>query len=516
MHWLADDARRGRETGSPGYYAAAQYVAHEFGRAGALPAGTGGYFQPVQFVWRRLREPDSWVAMVRAARADTFELGEDLIVSDGIDAADSIDAEAVFVGHGLQLPEAGVDDLAGQDLRGKIVVYLRGAPKNLPSTVAAHAQSTGYRWSRLKAAGAIGTVRISDPAALSVPWARVKANRGEPGMTLADPALDEVSGLRFSASVNPANAEKVFEGSGHTFAEIVEAAHAGRSLPHFALPYRIRARVRLDRKSVESPNVIGIIPGSDPALRRESVVLTAHLDHLGVGGRIAGDSIYNGAMDNASGVATLIEIARALHASPPRRSVVLLALTGEEKGLLGSYAFASRPPPSVGHMVASLNLDMFLPIVPLKSVIAFGVEESELGDWFREIADSADVRVQPDPHPEQTIFVRSDQYNLVRAGVPSLFVTFGETGDSTLDRRFKDWMRDRYHAPSDDVNQPVDKDAAVAFNRLLLRVCRDVADRPETPRWKAESFFRRYARNPGAIAPPVNESAPPDSGRTAR
>jgi Zn-dependent M28 family amino/carboxypeptidase len=515
VRWLADDARRGRETGSPGYYAAAQYVAHEFERAGALPAGTSGYFQPVQFVWRRLREPESWVALVRAARADTFELGEDVIVSDGLDAADSIDAEAVFVGYGLHLPEAGLDDLTGHDLRGKVAVYLRGAPKNIPSTVAAHAQSTGYRWSRLRAAGAIGTVTISDPAVVRVPWARIKANRAEPGMTLADSALDERRGLEFSASVNPDKAEKIFEGSGHTFAEILDAAHAGRAIPHFELPFRIRARVRVDRKNVESPNVIGIIPGSDPALRGESVVLTAHLDHLGVGGPIAGDSIYNGAMDNASGVATLIEIARALRASPPKRSVVLLALTGEEKGLLGSWAFASRPPPSVGHMVASLNLDMFLPIVPLKSVIAFGIEESELGDWFREIADSAGVRIQPDPMPEQTIFVRSDQYNLVRAGVPSLFVTFGETGDSTQDRRFKDWRRDRYHAPSDDLNQPVDKDAAVAFNRLLLRVCRDVADRPEAPRWKAESFFRRYARNPGSIAPPVKGSAPPDSARTA-
>jgi Zn-dependent M28 family amino/carboxypeptidase len=515
VRWLADDARRGRETGAPGYYAAAQYVAHEFGRAGASPAGTDGYFQPVQFVWRRLREPETWVALVRPTRADTLELGEEMIVSDGIDAADSIDAEALFVGYGLQLPEAGLDDFKGQDLHGKVAVYLRGAPKSLPSTVAAHAQSTGYRWSRLKAAGAIGTVAISDPAAQHVPWARVKANRGEPGMTLADPALDERMGHKFSASMNPEKAEKIFEGSGHTFAEIVDAAHAGRAIPHFALPYRLRARVRVERRNVESPNVIGIIPGSDPALRGESVVLTAHLDHLGVGGPIAGDSIYNGAMDNASGVATLIEIARALHASPPKRSVVLLALTGEEKGLLGSWAFASRPPPSVGHMVASLNLDMFLPIVPLKSVIAFGIDESELGDWFREIADSAGVRLEPDPMPEQTIFVRSDQYNLVRAGVPSLFVTFGDTGDSTQDRRFKDWMRDRYHAPSDDVNQPVNKDAAVAFNRLLLRVCRDVADRPETPRWKADSFFRRYARNPASIAPPVKGSAPPDSARTA-
>jgi Zn-dependent M28 family amino/carboxypeptidase len=515
VRWLADDARRGRETGEPGYFAAAQYVAHEFERAGAKPAGIDGYFQPVRFVWRKLRESDSWVALARGDRADTLELGEEMIVSDGIDTADSVDAEAVFVGYGLQLPEANLDDLAGQDLHGKLLIYLRGAPKSLPSTVAAHAQSGGYRWSRMKAAGATGTISISDPSVARIPWARIKASRGEPGMTLADSALDERKGIEFSASVNPAHAEKMFEGSGHTFAEILDAAHGGRPMPHFKLPYKIRARVRVDRRNVESPNVIGIMPGSDPALRGESIVLTAHLDHLGVGGPIAGDSIYNGAMDNASGVATLIEIARAVHSMPhpPRRSIVLLALTGEEKGLLGSYAFANHPPPAVGHMVANLNLDMFLPIVPLKSVIAYGIDESELGDWFRAIADSAGVRIQPDPEPEQNIFVRSDQYNLVRAGVPALFMEFGQTGDSTLDKRFKVWRRDRYHAPSDDVNQPVNKDAAVAFNNLLLRTCLDVANRPGMPRWKADSFFRRYAKDPSMIAPPSAGSAPHDTTR---
>ncbi|HLQ66928.1 MAG TPA: M28 family peptidase, partial [Candidatus Limnocylindrales bacterium] len=203
----------------------------------------------------------------------------------------------------------------------------------------------------------------------------------------------------------------------------------------------------------------------------------------------------------------------ALHAlpHPPRRSIVLLAVTGEEKGLLGSRAFALNPPSAVGRMVADLNLDMFLPIVPLRAVVAFGVEESELGDWFKAIADSSGIKVEPDPEPEQTIFVRSDQYNLVRAGVPSLFVTFGDTGDSTLDRRFREWMRERYHAPSDDLRQPVDLEAAIAFNRLLFRACIDVADRDERPRWKAESFFRRYARDPSEVAPPVMPPAPPVS-----
>lgn len=503
VRWLADDARQGRETGSPGFLAAAQYVAHEFERVGAKPAGTDGYLQPVPFLARKLIEPECFVALVRGGRADTLVLGDDAVLSSSTEPADSIDAEAVFVGYGLQLPEAGLRDLDGLDLRGKIAVYFRGAPRGLPSTVAAHAQSPNQRWARLREAGVIGMVALPNPYTRTIPWARVRAGRLEEGFVLADSSLDEKRGQRISLFVNPERAQLWFRGSGHDFGEILAAGRRGDVLPRFALGSRVRARVRMRERAVESSNVAGVIPGSDPALRGESVVLTAHLDHLGIGGAVEGDSIYNGAMDNAAGVATLIEIARALSTSkrPPRRSIVLLALTGEEKGLLGSRAFATRPPPQVGRMVASLNLDMFLPIVPLRHVIAYGEDETDLGPWFRAVAESSGVRVQPDPEPEQNIFTRSDQYNLVRAGIPSLFVEMGWGNDSTAARRFKNWRRERYHAPSDDVRQPVDLEAATAFNRLLLRFCRHVADRAERPRWKRESFFRRYERASDPNAP---------------
>ncbi|HLQ67189.1 MAG TPA: M28 family peptidase, partial [Candidatus Limnocylindrales bacterium] len=303
VRWLADDARRGRETGTPGYFAAAQYVAHEFQNAGALPAGSEGYFQPVRFISRRILEPQCLVALVRGGRADTLVLGEEVTISTSLDTADSVDAGAVFAGYGLELPEAGLTDLDGLDLRGKVAVILRGAPATVPSTVAAHAQSSGERWRRLRERGAIGLVSIPDPAVLHVPWERGKLSRFDAGLTLADSSWNERAGQELGLTVNPARAERFFEGSGHTFAEVVAASHAGKPIPRFPLPYHIRARVRVDRHMVESPNVIGIIPGSDPALRGESIVLSAHLDHLGVGAPIAGDSIYNGAMDNASGVA---------------------------------------------------------------------------------------------------------------------------------------------------------------------------------------------------------------------
>jgi len=497
VRWLADDAREGRGTGSRGYQAAADYVAREFRGAGARSGGTDGYFQPVRFVGRRLREPESFLALVRDGRADTLALGADAVLSVAYDPPDSVDAGAVFVGYGLQIPEYGYDDLAGVDLRGKVAVYLRGGPPSLPENVRAYAQHQGVRWRRLRAAGAIGFAALTDPTALPMSWERFAMNRLTWGYGLADTALDEHHGEKFKVYVNPASSERFFEGTGHTFDGLLATARRGDPLPRFPLARRIHARVRIDRKEATSPNVVGILEGSDPALRHESVVLSAHLDHLGIGAAVKGDSIYNGAMDNATGVATLIEIARGIGAAKvrPRRSIVLLALAGEEEGLLGSRAFAVNPPPAVGTMVANLNLDMFLPIVPLRATVAYGIDESTLGDRYRAFAGSAGIRIAPDPNPQQTYFIRSDQFNFVRQGVPALFFEFGGTAeDSAPGKRLAKWGETRYHAPSDDSRQPVNFKAADAFNRLLAGFTADVANARERPVWHEKSFFARFAR----------------------
>jgi Zn-dependent M28 family amino/carboxypeptidase len=342
---------------------------------------------------------------------------------------------------------------------------------------------------------------IPDPSTLSIPWDRITGNRFTWSYGLADTVLDEQYGQRFRIYVNPVHAQRLFDGTGRSFDELVAIAHRGEALPRFPLSCRIRARLRIDRNEAVSPNVVGVIGGSDPSLRGESVVLSAHLDHLGIGAAVQGDSIYNGAMDNASGVATLIEIARALRQArvKPKRSVVLLALAGEEEGLLGSRAFARDPPRAAGKMIANINLDMFLPIIPLRATTVFGIEESTMGDRYRALAESSGVRIQPDPAPEQTYFIRSDQYNFVRAGVPALFMEFGGTaGDSTLERRLAEWRKTRYHAPSDDIRQPVDLKAAAAFNRLLTRYTENIANEGDRPVWKKGSFFARFARGEAA------------------
>jgi Zn-dependent M28 family amino/carboxypeptidase len=254
--------------------------------------------------------------------------------------------------------------------------------------------------------------------------------------------------------------------------------------------------VREEKGDVESFNVAGIIRGSDPALSKEYVVLSAHLDHLGVGPAVAGDRIYNGAMDNASGCAALLDFAETQHAARVRlrRSVLLVFVTAEEKGLLGSRWFAVHPTVPPDSMVADLNIDMFLPLFPLRLVTVLGLDESDLGDDVRAAAGPLGIAVQRDPEPERHVFIRSDQYNFVREGIPAVMVDVAAPSGTPEAAALKKWLFDRYHAPSDDPDQPVNLPAAAAYENLMFGVARRVADRDQRPRWKPESFFRQYAR----------------------
>jgi Zn-dependent M28 family amino/carboxypeptidase len=240
---------------------------------------------------------------------------------------------------------------------------------------------------------------------------------------------------------------------------------------------------------------VALLPGADPKLKDEYVVFTAHLDHLGIGKPIKGDSIYNGAMDNASGVATLIDVAALLKETGTklRRSVLFVAVTAEEKGLLGSRFFVHSPTVDRKAIVADINIDMILPLYPLKKLTMFGSDESDLGEEAAAVAESMGVVPRPDPVPERNIFIRSDQYSFIRRGIPSLMLMVGFDKDSPEERIVGKWLMERYHAPSDDVNQPVDKPAAGAFDVLVAKLLERVANRDLRPRWKDTSFFKRFA-----------------------
>jgi len=493
---LADDNMEGRDTGSAGLRKAEAYVVEQLKRSGVQPAGNQGYYQPVKFQSRQIVETDSSAALLRDGGVKPLTLGDDIIFSTRIDLALQVEAPLVFAGYGLTVPEKDYDDLAGLDVKGKVVVILSGSPAEIPGPLASHYQTAAERWKVLRHAGAIGMVTIPNPASMDVPWSRIALNRAHPSMDLADPVFNETAGERLAMTVNPAKAEVLFAGTGHTFAELAALGKEGKSLPRFPLPFSIRAKTKLVKKDVESANIIGKLPGTDPVLKNEYVVISAHIDHVGIGEPINGDRIYNGAMDNASGSAVLLDVAASLRKSPEqlKRSVLFLFVTGEEKGLLGSKYFTQYPTVDPEALVADINIDMFLPIIPLKTLVVFGLAESDLGDLARDVALSRGVQVEADPEPQRNVFIRSDQYNFIRHGIPALAMGVAPDPNAPEQKKiFKDWLTTRYHAPSDDLAQPIDYSAAAQYEEIIRALMLTVANDPHRPAWKSDSFFRRYA-----------------------
>jgi hypothetical protein len=493
----------GRETGSPGYARAAQYVVEQFRAAGLEPAGSDGYLQPIDFQVTQIDQPRSTLELVRGADVRRAVLGDEACYVVSSATVDHFEADAVFAGYGLSIPELGYDDLAGLDLKGKIAVFVSGGPADMPSPIKAHFQSPQERTDALRKAGAIGLIRILNPTIPELPWPRMATGLLMPRMELRDPGPGGYRPPAVVAYFNPESAENLFEGSGHTLKEVLAGLGTTRPLPRFPLAVRLRGRVAFSRRSARCHNVVGVLPGSDPKLRGEYVVMSAHLDHLGIGTPINGDPIYHGAIDNASGVASILEVARGIHDSgeSPRRSVLFVAVTGEEKFLLGSEYFAKHPTVS-GPMVANINIDSVWSMFPLRALEVLGVEESTLGDDIRALATQAGVEIHSAYEPDRVLFIRSDQYNFIKEGVPALFPGIGYHRGSPEEKLAHEWTRVRYHSPADDAEQPVDPPAAARFNDLQRKLVLRIANADERPSWKPESFFKRFARpgRPGTSA----------------
>jgi Zn-dependent M28 family amino/carboxypeptidase len=490
---LADDNMEGRETGSAALRRAEAYVVEQLKRNGLEPAGSNGYYQPVEFEERQIVEKESSLALVARGQSQPLDLAEDAIFSTRVDLAPTVEAPLVFVGYGLSAPEANYDDLAGQDLRGKVAVFVGGTPAALPGALASHHAAAAERWKALAKAGAVGTITVLNPASMDIPWSRISANRAHPSMALRRSEFDDTPGQKLAVSFNPAHAQKLFEGSGHTLDEILALARDRKPLPAFPLAVSIKAKAVVKKRNVESANIVARLPGSDLKLKDEYVVLSAHIDHIGVGEPINGDRVYNGAMDNASGSAVLLDVAASLKSAreQQKRSLLFLFVTAEEKGLLGSRYFTDHPTVKPDSIAADINIDMFLPIVPLKVLTVYGLAESDLGDRAREAAQAIGVPVQPDPEPQRNSFIRSDQYNFIRHGIPALAMKVGFESGSPEQKIFKDWLTQRYHAPSDDLSQPVDLSAAGKYEEIIRSLLLRVADDGARPQWKPDSFFRR-------------------------
>lgn len=507
---LANDSMRGRLTGSEDYLRAAAYVVDQFKSYGLEPAGlNGGFYQPVKFDVQRVLAEKSSMSLVVDGKVEPLSLGTDAVLGSRSAQVNQVDAPLVFIGYGLHLPEAKYDDFDSatvpwKSLKGKVVVYINGGPSDLPGPLKSYARTAPFT-KALRDAGAVGAISIPTPKSMDFGWQRVASGASQPGMRLAatphaaavaakHPALADDHGAMFTATFNPAEAEKLFAGTGHTFAEILSLADAQKPLPRFALGRSVRAMVVAEHSQVESPNIVAKLKGSDPKLSEEYVVVSAHLDHLGVGAPIHGKTIYNGVMDDASGVASVLETAKAFSRAKtrPKRSILFVIFTAEEKGLLGSRYFAGHPTVPESSIKADLNLDMFMPLFALKKLHVQGLEQSTLAVAAKKVGEAHHIVIAPDPEPDRNSFIRTDQYSFVQAGIPALAFKFGWEAGSAEYKAWRGWLAERYHSTADDLSQPVDLVAAAQFNSFYADLARAVADDPATPHYLETSFFRQF------------------------
>lgn len=499
VEFLADDLLKGRDTGSEGHEIAARYVASQFDGLGLKPAGDqDGWLQRITFQKTQFGKTPATLTVTGAGGAKSFTHAGDVIV--GINAAEphlDVTAPLVFVGYGLENKRLGLDDYAGLDVKGKIVVTLSGYPKGLPSEEGAHLSATKGKVA--EAHGAIGMLSLGTIQSMKArPWTRMVQFADEPDFTWVSPEgvpFNAAPGLRASAALNDPAAEAVFAGAPATIAAIRKTADkAGGKPKGFALKTSVTIKADTVSERVTSPNVVAILPGSDPKLKDEYVVLSAHLDHIGVSPAKPGDPadkdrINNGALDNGAGIATMLEVARAMAQSrdKPRRSIIFLASTAEEKGLLGADYFARHPAVPVKQIVGNVDLDMPLLLYPFTDLIAFGADHSTLGPIVAKAVAPMGVKLSPDPMPQETIFVRSDHYMFVKQGVPAVFLATGYANGG--EKAWGEFLGGAYHHPGDDMKQKIDWTAGARFAGANYRITRAMADGDTPPLWFAQDFF---------------------------
>jgi hypothetical protein len=496
VEFLADDLLEGRDTGTRGYDLAARYVATQLALLGLAPAGDDGtFFQQVPLVETRL--VDGSLSLADGSGTAALVRDQDFVMGgDSLRAETAVTAPVVFVGFGVTAPKQRYDDYAGASVKGKVVALLSNAPARFPSEERAYHSSRSRKAENAAAHGAVGVLMIRTPEEEArTPWARILGFADGPSYrwTRPDGTPDGVfPELRGSAMLNTAATKRLFAASPVPLDQVFARAEKG---PFPAVPLGVTATFssRSEHRQTRSPNVVGLLEGSDPKLRSSYVVYSAHLDHVGVRSSGEGDRIHNGAYDNALGSAVVLEVARTLASLQPRprRSVLFLFVTAEEKGLVGSDYFAARPSVA-GSLAANVNIDMPLALFPIADVVAFGAENSTLEAKARAAAASVGLSLSPDPMPEETIFVRSDQYSFVRRGVPAVMFSPGmRSADPGQDGRklFMEFIGRHYHRPTDDVSLPMDRGSIERFTKANIALGYAIAQDPAAPAWKPGNFF---------------------------
>jgi Zn-dependent M28 family amino/carboxypeptidase len=469
---LSADNMEGRDTGSPGYARAAQYVADRFAKAGLKPAGeNGSWFQTLPLKEVRVEKEGTSFDIVRESSRASLAFLHQITVRAAAQLPAAIDAPLSFRGY-CSAAEMGAD------MRGKVAVCFGGRRRNVPSAA--------LRLTAAANAGAVGIINVDDPGFTIEPsrWPEAYA-RSISFRDAGPPSAPRLAVMRLDANALAA----VIQGSGHNAADILKAGAASQPLPTFDIPARLQASFRLSQREFTSDNVLALLPGTDPELSSEIVLVSAHLDGYGYGEPVGGDSLYNGAFDNAAYVATLIRLAEQRQGRGFRRSILFAAYTGEEKGLLGSSWLSQHLTVPKDKLAAVINLDQLRPLFPLRILTMHAIEETSLRDNVWRVAAGMGIEVRRDEEPERNLNQRTDHFPFLRMGVPATSFGFGFDPGTEAERRYREWYQVRYHRPQDDMTQPIDLQAAADMNTFFYRITEDVADTTERPVFLEGSLY---------------------------
>ena len=500
LRFLSDDLLEGRDTGARGHEIASLYIAAEFEKYGLTPAGDNGtYMQRVNFVQAYMDQSSIKLSITGSQGDLTLSYPKHFLTyPDPLKETTLMTGKLVFVGYGIVAPELQHNDYQDMDVKGKIVVTLSGKPKSFPSEEGAHFGSSREKLRHASDNGAVGFISISTPRAekvrpyqnllnfLHTPVVRWKDKDGHPSGVYPQ--------IKSSAYLSKEAAELVFIDAEQNLEQIYGMLESDESPKGFDLSMEIQLESKSTHKSISSPNVAAILEGSDPILKHEYVVYSAHSDHIGFAKTVKKDKINNGAMDNATGTSVLMETARLFSQldERPKRSIVFLAVTGEEKGLLGSDYYAQNPTVPLGSMVANVNLDMPILTYEFADIIAFGADHSDMKTSVAKAAEKIGLQLSPDPMPDQALFTRSDHYSFVKQGIPSVFLVPGfKSANPDIDgtKQFSNFLKTNYHKPGDDINQPFNWKAATKFAEVNYHIGLTLANQAQRSSWNKGDFF---------------------------
>ncbi len=494
--YLADDRLKGRLPGTEGYQLAVDYVIGQYKLMGVAPGGDNGGYTQKLILRKTVVTNSSCVAVLKDKNGniDSLEFQEDFSpVAHPISSFASAEGQLVFTGYGIDIP-GGYSDYKGVDVKGKIVVMVNGTPDGLPSTLTAHFSSPGNKVNTAFAKGAVAAVLVNLNARATVNPGQVYQSN-----VALNPERTTAYGRVFTGNLQLALfgskslLTRLFMNSGKNLQDVLAGMKKG-SPSSFDLAFSLSASYKNTHTDFECYNVIGLIPGTDKLLQHEYVVHSAHLDHVGIGRVVNGDSIYNGAHDNASGVASLLEIARIYKTSgaKPKRSILIAMVTAEEMGLVGSAYFASNPTVDRSSIVANVNTDMPTVIAPLLSIVPLGAEHSSLMNNVKFAAKHLGLDIEKDAEPEQNRFVRSDQYSFVVNGIPALHIKYGNKTNIPgfdMDAFIKKWRAKYYHQSADGMDGIFNFTAAKTYVQLNFLVSYSIAQTTKRPEWNEGDLF---------------------------